>query len=72
MYICVLCNSIIVRQRKESYIALRNTRIAQIPTLRGTYNIYTCNQGTELKFYEIESLTCLYKVSTIMLMTLCQ
>ena len=33
----VLRNSRIVRQRKDSYIALRNTRIAQIPTSRGTY-----------------------------------
>ena len=32
----VLRNSRIVRQRKDSYIALRNTRIAQIPTSRGT------------------------------------
>ena len=30
----VLRNSRIVRQRKDSYIALRNARIAQIPTPR--------------------------------------
>ena len=33
----VLRNSRIVRQRKDSYIATHNTRIAQIPTSRRTY-----------------------------------
>ena len=36
----VLHNPRIAWQSKDSYIVLHNTRIAQIPTPRGTYNIY--------------------------------